>query len=102
MQARIQKRRMHHIMRVCQPVRKPDFAKCLMITDVQFADASKARPIFEPELVQPVIEIGGGHWLMTTVAHLFRGKCRPGRGSRLAQGAGHVSMPDLRVLCVST
>ena len=79
MQARIEKRRMHHVLRICQTVRQSHFSKRLMLTEVQFPDATKIRSIFKPELVQPVIEIGDRQCLLATGLDILRRKDRCGR-----------------------
>ncbi len=69
-QTRIQKRRVHHVLRICQAVRKPYFRQRFILTEVQFLNAPKARSILKPELVQSVIEIGDRQCLLATLADL--------------------------------
>ena len=79
MQARIEKRGMHHVFRSRQPFRKPHFGKRLPFAEVQFPDAAKTGSVFKPELLQPDVEIGGRECLLATVPDLLHRKGRAGR-----------------------
>ena len=101
MQARIQKRGVHQVLRHRQTVRKPHFGKRLVLTNVQFPHPAEAGTVFKPELVQPIVEIGNRQCLLATRLDLFRRKASEAAAPLICAGCpscGYARLPRLHGL----
>ena len=72
MQARIQKRGVQQVLRLGQTVGKLHLGQHLMLAEVHFLNATKARSIFQPEPSESLIKLGNRQCLLTAAANLRR------------------------------
>src|SRR3954470_1367299 len=89
---------MQGIAGIRESLRQPNLCQRLMLTEMHLPDAAKAWSIFQTECSQALIQGTGGKRRYAAGLDVLRRKRRRSWWLRLAQHAGHVSLPNCRRL----